>query len=257
MTNNDQTQPITIKISEFEGPLDLLLHLIRQNKMDIYDIPIAAITQQYLDYLHSMQQLKLDIAGDYLVMAATLMTIKSRYLLPQPEPEDDLDADEAEDDPRDALVAQLLAYKVYQEAAGELRVKEQARHQHFTRAAMLVPKDVATPQLTAGITLDDLQSAFRQLVAKRRRARPLTKTVTTETINIDERMTQIKTRVAGAPQGVNFADLFEVTASDEMLVTTFMAVLELTKQAQLVLRQTAQLGPLYLYQRRDGQHDEH
>ncbi|MGJ3831652.1 segregation and condensation protein A, partial [Lactiplantibacillus plantarum] len=103
MTNNQQ-QPITIMISEFEGPLDLLLHLIRQNKMDIYDIPIAAITQQYLDYLHSMRALKLDIAGDYLVMAATLMTIKSRFLLPQPEP-DEMDEDNEDDDPRDSLVA--------------------------------------------------------------------------------------------------------------------------------------------------------
>ncbi|WP_338211082.1 segregation and condensation protein A [Lactiplantibacillus paraxiangfangensis] len=255
MTNNQQ-QPITIKISEFEGPLDLLLHLIRQNKMDIYDIPIADITQQYLDYLHSMQALKLDIAGDYLVMAATLMTIKSRYLLPQPEPDDDEDA--AEDDPRDSLVAELLAYKVYQEAAGELRVKEQARHQHFTREAMLVPSDLSAPKLTAGITVDDLQAAFRQLVDKRRRARPLTKTVVAESVNIDVRMTQIKTQLQRHHTGMAFADLFTVTASDEMLVTTFMAVLELTKQAQIKLTQRDQLGPIHLTLRREEQqHDEH
>lgn len=255
MTNNQQ-QPITIKISEFEGPLDLLLHLIRQNKMDIYDIPIADITQQYLDYLHSMQALKLDIAGDYLVMAATLMTIKSRYLLPQPEPDDDDDA--VEDDPRDSLVAELLAYKVYQEAAGELRVKEQARHQHFTREAMLVPSDLSTPKLTAGITVDDLQAAFRQLVEKRRRARPLTKTVVAESVNIDVRMTQIKTQLQRHRTGMAFADLFTVTASDEMLVTTFMAVLELTKQAQIKLTQRDQLGPIHLTLRREEQqHDEH
>lgn len=93
--------------------------------MDIYDIPIAAITQQYLDYLHSMRALKLDIAGDYLVMAATLMTIKSRFLLPQPEPDED-EEDNEDDDPRDSLVAELLAYKVYQEAAGELRERTSA-----------------------------------------------------------------------------------------------------------------------------------
>ncbi|MCF1424150.1 segregation and condensation protein A [Lactiplantibacillus plantarum] len=255
MTSNQQ-QPITIKISEFEGPLDLLLHLIRQNKMDIYDIPIAAITQQYLDYLHSMRALKLDIAGDYLVMAATLMTIKSRFLLPQPEP-DEMDEDNEDDDPRDSLVAELLAYKVYQEAAGELREKEQARHQHFTREAMLVPADLSAPKLTAGITLDDLQAAFRQLVAKRRRVRPLTKTVVAETINIDERMTQITTQLQHQPQGLDFADLFTVSASDEMLVTTFMAVLELTKQDQVALQQAEPLSPIHLYLRQDEQHDEH
>lgn len=254
MTNNQQ-QPITIKISEFEGPLDLLLHLIRQNKMDIYDIPIAAITQQYLDYLHSMQALKLDVAGDYLVMAATLMTIKSRYLLPQAEPEDDEAAGEDED-PRDSLVAELLAYKVYQEAAGELRVKELARRQHFTREAMLVPSDLSAPKLTAGITVADLQTAFKQLVAKRRRMRPLTKTVVNETINIDERMQQITTVLKQRHAEVDFAELFTVTASDEMLVTTFMAVLELTKQAQIKLVQADQLGPIHLYLRTDEQHDE-
>ncbi|KLD60597.1 segregation and condensation protein A, partial [Lactiplantibacillus plantarum] len=118
-----------------------------QNKMDIYDIPIAAITQQYLDYLHSMRALKLDIAGDYLVMAATLMTIKSRFLLPQPEP-DEMDEDNENDEPSEPLVTELSAYKFYQEAAGELREKEQARHQHFTREAMLVPADLSAPKLT-------------------------------------------------------------------------------------------------------------
>lgn len=245
MANNEQ--PITIKISEFEGPLDLLLHLIRQNKMDIYDIPIAEITQQYLDYLHSMQQLRLDIAGDYLVMAATLMTIKSRDLLPQPT--EDLDDEDLEDDPRDSLVAELLAYKVYQEAAGELRVKEQARHQHFTRAAASVPTDLPTPTLTAGITVADLQAAFRQLVAKRRRARPLTKTITADPISIEDRMQQVTTQLKQHPQGADFATLFPIDASDDLLVTTFMAVLELTKQAQLKLAQTDPMGPLQLYLR--------
>jgi len=251
--NNEQ--PITIKISEFEGPLDLLLHLIRQNKMDIYDIPIAAITKQYLDYLHSMQALQLDIAGDYLVMAATLMTIKSRYLLPQA-PADDEDVEEDED-PRDSLVAELLAYKVYQEAAGELRVKEQARRQHFTREAMLMPAELPTPQLTSGITVADLQAAFQQLVAKRRRAQPLTKTVTADPVTIETRMKQVRQRLATEPQGVDFATLFTPSASDDMLVTTFMAVLELTKQAQVTLLQTAQLGPIHLYLRQDETHDEH
>lgn len=252
--NNEQ--PITIKISEFEGPLDLLLHLIRQNKMDIYDIPIAAITKQYLDYLHSMQAMQLDIAGDYLVMAATLMTIKSRYLLPQAPVEDD-DALEDDEDPRDSLVAELLAYKVYQEAADELRVKEQARRQHFTREAMLMPAELPTPQLTAGITVGDLQAAFRQLVAKRRRAQPLTRTVTADPVTIETRMKQVRQRLMTEPQGVDFATLFTPSASDDMLVTTFMAVLELTKQDQLTLQQTAQLGPIHLYLRQDETHDEH
>ena len=106
---------LTLVLNDFSGPLDLLWHLIRTNEVDIYDIPIAEITAQYLDYLHQMQDLALDVAGDYFVMAANLMVLKSRLLLPQPEPET-MAPDEAPD-PRADLVAQLLTYQVYQEAA--------------------------------------------------------------------------------------------------------------------------------------------
>ncbi|WP_225351704.1 segregation and condensation protein A, partial [Loigolactobacillus coryniformis] len=128
---------LTVKLPEFEGPLDLLLHLIKDSEMNIYDIPIVAITSQYLDYLHSLQQVQLEVAGDYFVMAATLMRIKSQWLLPQPE-EPLLDEDVNSEDPRDELVAQLLTYQAYKEAAADLQNREQERKDYFSKAPSLL-----------------------------------------------------------------------------------------------------------------------
>ncbi|EPC12793.1 Segregation and condensation protein A [Lacticaseibacillus paracasei subsp. paracasei Lpp230] len=126
---------LTLVLNDFSGPLDLLWHLIRTNEVDIYDIPIAEITAQYLDYLHQMQDLALDVAGDYFVMAANLMVLKSRLLLPQPEPET-MAPDEAPD-PRADLVAQLLTYQVYQEAAKDLKAREAKRAQAYAKPTTL------------------------------------------------------------------------------------------------------------------------
>jgi segregation and condensation protein A len=125
------TMALTLVLNDFSGPLDLLWHLIRTNEVDIYDIPIAEITTQYLDYLHQMQDLALDVAGDYFVMAANLMVLKSRLLLPQPEPE--TTAPDEPTDPRADLVAQLLTYQVYQEAAKDLKQREAKRARAFAK----------------------------------------------------------------------------------------------------------------------------
>src|SRR5699024_5097357 len=119
-------QKLNLVLTDFEGPIDLLLHLIKESKVDIYDIPIAQITQQYIDYLKSMKVLELDIAGDYLVMASTLMSIKSKMLLPQAPDEIE---DEIQEDPRDELVSQLLTYQTYKRVAAYFEEKEQVRKQ--------------------------------------------------------------------------------------------------------------------------------
>jgi len=128
-------QEIKIKLDVFEGPLDLLLHLIRSLEIDIYDIPIADVTEQYMNYIHAMKTLELEVAGEYLVMAATLMAIKSQMLLPKQELEEDYD-DEYEEDPRDALVAQLLEYRKYKYAADRLSEKAEERSQYYTKDPM-------------------------------------------------------------------------------------------------------------------------
>lgn len=235
----------TIKIDDFEGPLDLLLHLIRRAEMDIYDIQISAITSQYLGYLHSMKVLKLDVAGEYLVMAATLMTIKSRLLLPKPEPLVE-PADEPMDDPRAELVAQLLEYRRYQRAAGELRQKEQDRQQHFTRPASALPEGLALAPVTAGLSIADLQAAFDQMLLRRQQVKPVFKTVTTETFSIRHQMEKLLSRLKpGQPQ--EFTTLFGQTPGTDELVTTFLAMLELVKAESIHCDQTTINGPIMVY----------
>jgi segregation and condensation protein A len=134
-----------VKLEHFDGPLDLLLHLIKKNEVNIYDIPIALITQQYLDTIHLMQELNLDVAGDYLVMAATLIHIKSRMLLPRPETSAAVEGEE--DDPRDSLVQRLLEHQKYKAAAGLLHEREQVRAAQWQRP----------DERVAGITGEDVE----------------------------------------------------------------------------------------------------
>ena len=152
------TEQLTLILTDFEGPLDLLLHLINQTKIDIYDIPIAEITTQYLDYLHQMQELKLDVAGDYLVMAATLMKIKSKLLLPAP-PAMAEALEEYYVDPRQELVDQLLAYQAFQKIATVLQERESERQLLFAKPASANPAEKVVPLARGVIKPRDLAAA--------------------------------------------------------------------------------------------------
>ncbi|GMA47456.1 hypothetical protein GCM10025854_17060 [Tetragenococcus muriaticus] len=159
---------IKVKLDIFEGPLDLLLHLIQTLEIDIYDIPIAQVTEQYMNYIHAMDNTQLEIAGDYLVMAATLMSIKSQMLLPkQEEIEED---DEYEEDPREALVEQLLEYRKYKYAAKQLSEKAEERRNYFTKEPMDMDeyKDEDTSLEKGQFKTMDLYLAFRSMLEKRR-----------------------------------------------------------------------------------------
>ncbi|KIS03025.1 segregation and condensation protein A [Paucilactobacillus wasatchensis] len=234
----------TIKVSDFEGPLDLLLHLIRSAEMDIYDIKITAITSQYLEYLHQMQDHQLEVAGEYLVMAATLMSIKSKMLLPSEPIEAEPVDDEEPADPRQELVDQLLEYKRYKLVATELKQKEQERQLEFTREAVAIPAGVVGAKIAPGITLDQLQHAFSQVVKRKRLAQPVNQTVKSETISITARIDEVFNRVLRGT--VAFDDLFDVGVVLDDLVTTFLAVLELAKHQAVLLKQTDLFSPLTL-----------
>ncbi len=225
----------TIKVSDFEGPLDLLLHLIRNSEMDIYDIQITAITSQYLSYLHQMQDHQLEVAGEYLVMAATLMSIKSKMLLPHDPIDDEIVEDEDPGDPRQELVDQLLEYKRYKLAATELKQKEQARQLEFTREALAIPAGVESTELAPGLTLDQLQRAFSRVVKRKQMAEPINQTVKSETISISVRIDEVFTRVLHG--AVLFEDLFDSAIGLDDLVTTFLAVLELAKHQAVLVQQ--------------------
>lgn len=225
--------PLTFKIAEFEGPLDLLLHLIRKNEMDIYDIPMSKITAQYIDYLHQMQTLRLDVAGEYLVMAATLINIKSRMLLPteQTKLQDDV---EEFGDPREDLVQQLILHQTFKLAAGQLRQCADERQKQYSREQDPMPADTQLGQLNKdSLSLNKLQKAFAKLLAKQKQLPELRRKVQPERFSIEDEMTNILNKLKHIEHPIMFNDLFSKDASIEKLVTTFLALLELMKRGSV------------------------
>ncbi|ANU51198.1 segregation and condensation protein A [Limosilactobacillus reuteri] len=235
-------QPV-IKVHDFEGPLDLLLHLIKQSEMDIYDIQISQITSQYLDYLHQMQSHQLEVAGEYFVMAATLMDIKSQMLLPSPPVlDDELEVEEI--DPRQELVEQLLEYQRYKKAADRLKDKENLRQQEYTRPAMQVPREMVKSHVEPGIKLTDLQQAFAAVLRRQQLATPLVETVAAEKVSVGQQMKHVIEIIHDGP--VRFEDLFEDLYTRDGLVTTFLAILELAKHQAITINQGGLFEPIIL-----------
>lgn len=234
-----------IHLPVFDGPFDLLLHLIQKNEVDIYDIPIAEITAQYLDYLAQMEALDLDIASEFLVMAATLLAIKARMLLPKPPPEL-LDEDE-DYDPRLKLVQDLLEYKRIKEAAGELEAFYQARRQQFAR-----PNDVSMYEALfseqnplAGKTISDLAAAF-QPVWQRAREAERVHMIRRETVSIGVMSRRLVDKLKNAPEGIVFAALFDEAASRLQVIVAFLALLELAKVSAIKIRQEQPDDDIYV-----------
>ncbi len=227
-----------IKLEIFEGPMDLLLHLIKKHELDIYSIPIALITQQYLEYIELMKSLDMEIAGDFLVMASTLTHIKSRMLLPpaeNPEGEDD------GADPRAELIRRLLEYKSFKEAAGSLESKEEAWSRVYTRPAEMGPELPAENEpLLFDFHLFDLLAALKDVMA---RVPDASFEVTAEAVSITEKIAHILARLEAA-DSLLFADLFEGNASKPQVISTFLALLELIKTRVVKVFQIEQFGAI-------------
>ncbi|HTG02140.1 MAG TPA: segregation/condensation protein A [Nitrospirota bacterium] len=227
-----------IKLEIFEGPMDLLLHLIRKHELDIYSIPVALITQQYLEYLELMKSLDMEIAGDFLVMASTLTHIKSKMLLPPPEhPEDEEDGV----DPRAELIRRLLEYKSFKEAASSLAEKEETWSQVYTRQAERAPDVPADDDpLLFDFHLFDLLAALKDVMA---RVPDAGFEVTAEAVSITEKISQILARLEVA-DSLLFADLFEGSSSKAQVIGTFLALLELVKTRVVKAVQIEQFGAI-------------
>jgi segregation and condensation protein A len=230
--NPEEPHPYTVRLEAFEGPLDLLLHLIRKNELDIMDIPIALITEQYLEYMKLMKELNLDVAGDYLLMASTLLHIKSRMLLPATVEEEE----EGGEDPRAELVRRLLEYQKFKDAAGELDRRPLKGRDIFVRA---VPPDPQEPREEGKmeVSLFDLLEALRQVLA---RVRPeAVHEVMLEPVTVEERVREILSLLQREKRSIAFHSLFQERVSRRMIVVTFLAILELVKMKQIRLFQMA------------------
>lgn len=240
----------SVKIDAFEGPLDLLLHLIGTYEIDIYDIPVAVITEQYMNYIHTMQELKLDVASEYLVMAATLLAIKSKMLLPKQEvldADDQLDLDE-DDDPREDLVRRLVEYRKFKQAAHDLKEKETARSMIFTREPMDLTSyenEEEAQNPVANVTIYDMLAAMQKIFVKKMEKAPRKTTIERQEIPIEMRMQQIiqDIRTSGRKK---FSELF-TSSSREHLVVTFLAVLELMKTKEVECEQEDNFSEIFIY----------
>jgi segregation and condensation protein A len=227
-----------IKLEIFEGPMDLLLHLIKKHELDIYSIPIALVTQQYLEYIDLMKSLDMEIAGDFLVMASTLTHIKSRMLLPPPE-----NPDEGEDgvDPQAELIRRLLEYKSFKEAAASLGDQEETWSQVYTRQAETAPERPAEDEpLLFDFHLFDLLAALKDVM---NRVPDAKFEVTAETVSITEKISQILARLE-AVDSLLFADLFEGSTSRAQVIGTFLALLELIRTRVIRAVQIEQFGAI-------------
>ncbi|GAW66225.1 chromosome segregation protein ScpA [Geoanaerobacter pelophilus] len=234
-------QSYRVQIEEFEGPLDLLLHLIKKNEVDIYNIPIAAITRQYLEYMELMKELNLDIAGEFLVMAATLLQIKSRMLLPATQEEDG----EAEvEDPRAELVRRLLEYQRYRDASQLLSARNLLGRDVFARTFDSPELAAMEPQEEpADVELFELIEAFQRVLA--RVSVDTFHDVVADGISIADRIGEVLS-VLHAEKTVCFDALFTTGMTRDLLVVTFLSILELAKLKLIRVTQVESLGSIWL-----------
>jgi len=229
-----------VKLEVFEGPLDLLLHLIKKDEVDIYDIPVARITDQYLQYLELMEEMNLDVAGEYLVMAATLTHVKSRMLLPPAE----ADAEEPDEDPRADLVQQLLEYQRYRDAALALGDRPLLMRDVFRREPEIRARDEGEGVRLRDVSLAELLEAFREVLE--RSLRESFHEIVSEEISVAECVEVILRRLA-MDGPLRFRDLFAGAPTRRRLVATFLALLELVKTHALRARQEEECGEILLF----------
>lgn len=223
----------SIKINEFEGPLDLLLHLIKQSNINIYDIDISEITKQYLDYINKMEELNINVAASYIVMAAELMEIKSKSLLPKKE--EDV-VDEEEEISKENLINKLIEYQKYKDMTGTFKELEMERKQIYIKAPEKVSNYVDNVLVKSDeVTIDNLVEAFKKFLERIDKERPISTKITSKEYSVKERKQNIR-KILHDRKKVLFTELFE-ERNTAYIVVTFLSILEMTKEQEVNIRQ--------------------
>lgn len=236
-----------VKLDNFEGPLDLLLHLVEKNQLDIYNIPIARVTEQYLEYLRSMEYMDLELAGEFLIMAATLLDIKARMLLPSPAPcPTEGEAPLEEPDPRRELVQRLMEYRQFKAAATHLRSLEDQQRQRFPTSPYQPPASASLPE---GITVSQLIEAFRLVLD--RVQEPAPRVLPRYRITLRAMIRRLLEVVYRHPVGISFFRLFPVHPGRLEVVVTFLALLELLRRHRVRAVQEVPFGDIIIHPARE------
>ena len=235
----EQTElPYQVRIENFEGPLDLLLHLIKKSEINIYDIPIAVIAKQYLAYLEAMEDLNLTVAGEFLVMAATLLQIKSKMLLPV---DDTVEEDEDGPDPREELVRRLLEYKKFKDAARQLDNQERMWREHYNREQSPLVELETDEALLEDMSLFDLVDALKGILDRNPGKQLLE--IIPDNLTVRDRMNVILEALEGQ-ESVTFSSLFECSSHRMIIIVTFLALLELIRLRTARVFQGEHFGPI-------------
>ncbi|MGF7184994.1 segregation and condensation protein A [Desulfitispora alkaliphila] len=243
-----------IKLEAFKGPFDLLIHLIEKNKLNIYDIPIAEITKQYMEYLEKMSEMDLEITSQFLVMASRLISIKARMLLPKPQEE----SEEEEDDPRDELISHLIEYKRFKAAAdflqeqSSLPVQVYPRNMNEEHNSIYVTE--AKDNTIEGLTLDKLTNAFKRAIELAAQDGK-TAEVKLDLVTVEDKMTDIMRKLLYKDKRTSFEELLLRKGTVKELVTTFLAVLELVKNKFVIIEQNMLFGEIYIYRNNNIEYD--
>lgn len=232
---------MNVEVNNFNGPLDLLLHLIRSNKMDIYDIDIELITKEYIDYINNNKNLTIDACSEYLVMASELIHLKSKLLLHRDDEDND---DEYEINSEDELRERLLEYQKIKDMAGDFRVLEEKRSYVYTKLPSNLNEFRNETKLSTNITLNDLLNAFEEFLKRQKLQEPKTTTVTKKEISLESRCKMIRNIIKERGK-VNFLDLFD-DISKPYVIVTFLSILDLSKKNEIVITQDKNFGDIYL-----------
>ena len=230
-----------ILIGDFEGPLDLLLHLIKKSKMEIFDIEISKITEEYIKYINSMKELNLDIASEYLVMASELIEIKSKKLLPIKEEKED----EEDINPEEELKRRLIEYKKYKESTEVFRNLEEKRSYYYTKSPENMKKySLEKLENDGTVSLFDLLDAFQKLLERREASKPRNTKIARKEMSVKERVVKIRD-ILRVKKKVSFIELFD-DFSKPYVVVTFLSVLEMVKGREINIKQDNNFGDIYL-----------
>lgn len=233
-----------IMIDEFEGPMDLLLHLIKKDNIDIIDISIEKITKQYLDYIEQMENLNLDIASEYLIMAAELLEIKSSKLLPKK------DDEEEEEDLEANFINRLIEYKQYKEVTEQFKELEETRKEIYTKIPDSLNQYKEDSKIDLGdTTIDDLVNAFSKFLNRKEMEKPLNTKITAKEYNIDERSYEIK-KILKKNKRMNFRELFDVYRRDYVVIT-FLSILSMAKKQEIDIKQDNNFKDIYISLKED------
>lgn len=231
---------MNVEINDFSGPLDLLLHLIKSNKMDIYDINIELITREYIDYINNNKDLTIDACSEYLVMASELIHLKSKLLLHH----EDEDDEEYEINNEEELRDRLLEYQKIKDMANDFRVLEERRSYVYTKLPSNLNEFREEAKLNTDITLNDLLNAFEEFLKRQKSKKPSVTTVTKKEFSVEERNNSIRKIIKDRGK-INFLDLFDYISKPYVIIT-FLSILDLSKKSEIIITQDKNFGEIYL-----------